>query len=124
RRITQNQPLSLHDALPISLRARQAAAGLTKVLKMLPQTTMEHLAIRFNRCSLRDESEHVANLAAGLGEEAAQYRARRAGERSHGDGGTAEPAGPAMSDGLSARAHEGFFRCGPGPSVDLRRAAR
>lgn len=56
-----------------ALRAREVAAGLTKVLKMLPQTTMEQLAIRFNRCSLRDESEHVANLAADLGEEAVQY---------------------------------------------------
>jgi len=56
-----------------ALRARQVAAGLTKVLKMLPQTTTEQLAIRFNRCSLRDESEHVANLASDLGEEAVQY---------------------------------------------------
>ena len=55
-----------------ALRARQVAAGLTKVLKMLPQSTMEQLAIRFNRCSLRDESEHVANLASDLGEEAVQ----------------------------------------------------
>ena len=56
-----------------ALRARQVAAGLTKVLKMLPQTTTEQLAIRFNRCGLRDESEHVANLASDLGEEAVQY---------------------------------------------------
>ena len=56
-----------------ALKARQAAAGLTGVLKMLPQTTMEHLSARFNRCSLRDDSEHVANLAADLGEEAVQY---------------------------------------------------
>jgi hypothetical protein len=56
-----------------ALRARQVAAGLTNVLRMLPQTTMEQLAIRFNRCSLRDESEHVANLASDLGEEAVQY---------------------------------------------------
>jgi len=34
---------------------------------------MEHLAARFNRCSLRDDSEHVANLAADLGEEGVQY---------------------------------------------------
>src|SRR5947199_1239452 len=54
-------------------KARQVAAGLTNVLKMLPQTTMEHLAARFNRCSLRDDSEHVANLAADLGEEGVQY---------------------------------------------------
>jgi hypothetical protein len=56
-----------------TLRARQAAAGLTSVLKMLPQTTMEQLATRFNRCSLRNDSEHVANLAADLGEEAVQF---------------------------------------------------
>jgi hypothetical protein len=56
-----------------ALRARHVAAGLTNVLKLLPQTTMEQLAIRFNRCSLREESEHVANLAADLGEEAVQH---------------------------------------------------
>src|ERR1700674_3170141 len=56
-----------------ALKARHVAAGLTNVLKLLPQTTMEQLAARFNRCSLRDDSEHVANLAADLGEEAVQY---------------------------------------------------
>jgi len=56
-----------------ALRARQASVGLTNVLKLMPQTTMEQLAIRFNRCSLRDEAEHIANLAADLGEEALQY---------------------------------------------------
>ncbi|MBV8514217.1 MAG: HEAT repeat domain-containing protein [Acidobacteria bacterium] len=56
-----------------ALRARQAAAGLTSVLKMLPQTTMEQLALRFNRCTLRNDAEHVANLAADLGEEGVQY---------------------------------------------------
>jgi uncharacterized membrane protein YgcG len=56
-----------------ALRARQAAAGLTAVLKMLPQTTMEQLATRFNRCTLRNDAEHVANLAADLGEEGVQF---------------------------------------------------
>src|SRR6266849_6522828 len=56
-----------------ALKARHIAAGLTEVLRLLPQTTMEQLAVRFNRCSLRDESEHVANLAGDLGEEAVQY---------------------------------------------------
>jgi hypothetical protein len=56
-----------------ALRARQAAAGLTSVLKMMPQTAMEQLSTRFNRCSLRDDAEHVANLAADLGEEGVQY---------------------------------------------------
>jgi hypothetical protein len=55
-----------------ALRARQAAAGLTAVLKMLPQTTMEQLAARFNRCTLRNDAENVANLAADLGEEGVQ----------------------------------------------------
>src|SRR5258708_33234445 len=56
-----------------ALKARHVAAGLTDVLKLLPQTTMEPLGARFNRCSLRDDSEHVANLAGDLGEEAIQY---------------------------------------------------
>jgi hypothetical protein len=56
-----------------ALRARHASAGLTNVLKLLPQSTMEQLASRFNRCSLRDDAEHIANLAADLGEEAVQY---------------------------------------------------
>ena len=56
-----------------ALRARQAAAGLTNVLKMMPQTTMEQLSAKFNRCSLRDDAEHIANLAADLGEEGVQY---------------------------------------------------
>jgi hypothetical protein len=61
------------DFVDEALRARHVAAGLTNVLKLLPQTTMEQLASRFNRCSLRDDSEHVANLASDLGEEAVQY---------------------------------------------------
>ena len=56
-----------------ALRARQAAAGMTNVLKMLPQTAMEQLAARFNRCGLREDAEQVANLAADLGEEGLQY---------------------------------------------------
>jgi hypothetical protein len=56
-----------------ALRARQAAAGLTDVLKLMPQTAMEQLSNRFNRCSLRDDAEHVANLASDLGEEGLQY---------------------------------------------------
>jgi hypothetical protein len=56
-----------------ALRARQAAAGLTNVLKLLPQTAMEQLSTRFNRCTLRDDAERVANLAADLGEEGIQY---------------------------------------------------
>src|SRR5262249_42047917 len=56
-----------------ALRARQAAAGLTNVLKALPHAAMEHVALRFNRCGLRDDAEHVANLASDLGEEGLQY---------------------------------------------------
>jgi hypothetical protein len=56
-----------------ALRARQISIGLTGVLKQLPQTAMEQLAARFNRCQLRDDVENVANLAHDLGEEAVQY---------------------------------------------------
>jgi hypothetical protein len=56
-----------------ALRARQAAAGMTNVLKMLPQTAMEQLSTRFNRCGLREDAEHVSNLASDLGEEGLQY---------------------------------------------------
>ncbi len=56
-----------------ALRARQISIGLTGVLKQLPQTAMEQLALRFNRCQLRDDVENVANLAHDLGEEAVQY---------------------------------------------------
>jgi hypothetical protein len=61
------------DFVDEALRARHVAAGLTDVLKLLPQTTMEQLSARFNRCSLREDAEHIANLANDLGEEAVQY---------------------------------------------------
>ena len=56
-----------------ALRARGLAAGLTGVLKHLPQTAMEQLSARFNRSQLRSDLENVANLAQELGEEALQY---------------------------------------------------
>jgi hypothetical protein len=56
-----------------ALRARQAVAGMTNVLKLLPQTAMEQLSTRFNRCGLREDAEHVSNLAADLGEEGLHY---------------------------------------------------
>jgi hypothetical protein len=56
-----------------ALRAREIAAGLTGVLRQLPQTAMEQLSARFNRCQMRDDLENVANLAIDLGEEALQY---------------------------------------------------
>jgi hypothetical protein len=56
-----------------ALRARGLAAGLTGVLKHLPQTAMEQLSARFNRCQFRSDLENVANLAQELGEDALQY---------------------------------------------------
>ena len=74
---TLRPKMGIEDRIPDfvdeALRARQAAAGMTNVLKMLPQSAMEQLSIRFNRCSLREEAEHVANLASDLGEEGLQY---------------------------------------------------
>jgi hypothetical protein len=69
--------MGIEDRIPEfveeALRARQTSVGLTNVLKLLPQSTMEQLASRFNRCSLRDDAEHIANLATDLGEESLQY---------------------------------------------------
>ena len=56
-----------------ALKARQVAAGLTRVLRQLPEAAIEQLASRFNRCSLRDDSEHIFNLAHDMGEEGLQY---------------------------------------------------
>jgi hypothetical protein len=56
-----------------ALRAREVSVGLTSVLRQLPQSAMEQLATRFNRCQLRDDVENVASLAHDLGEEALQY---------------------------------------------------
>jgi len=49
-----------------ALRARGLAAGLTGVLKHLPQTAMEQLSTRFNRCQFRSDLENVATLAQEL----------------------------------------------------------
>ncbi len=67
--IEQRVPEFLEEAL----RARQLAAGLTNVLRLVPHQAMEHLAARFNRCQLREDAEHVANLAQDLGEEVVQF---------------------------------------------------
>jgi hypothetical protein len=67
--IEQRVPEFVEEAL----KARHLAAGLTTVLRMLPQPAMEQLASRFNRCQLREEAEHVANLAHDLGEEVVQF---------------------------------------------------
>jgi hypothetical protein len=56
-----------------ALRARGLVAGLADVLKHLPQSAMEQLFARFNRCQFRSDLENVANLAQELGEEALQY---------------------------------------------------
>jgi len=56
-----------------ALRVRGVAAGLTGVLKHLPQTAMEQLSLRFNRCQFRSDLENVASLAQDLGEEALQH---------------------------------------------------
>jgi len=56
-----------------ALKMRELAAGLTGVLKHMPQTAMEQLATRFNRCPFKGDLENVARLAQDLGEEALGY---------------------------------------------------
>ena len=72
-----HQKMGIEERVPEfleeAMRARQAAAGLMNVLRMLPQTSMDVLAARFNRCSLRDDAEQVANFALDLGEEGLQH---------------------------------------------------
>jgi hypothetical protein len=74
---TLRTKMGIEDRVPEfveeALRARQLSAGLTGVLKHLPQTAIEQLAVRFNRCQYRDDLENIANLAHDLGEEALQY---------------------------------------------------
>lgn len=74
---TLRAKMGIEDRVPEfvdeALRARQVSIGLTGVLKQLPQTAMEQLAVRFNRCQFREDVENVANLAHDLGEEALQY---------------------------------------------------
>jgi hypothetical protein len=69
---TLRSKMGIEDRIPEfveeALRARHTSAGLTNVLKLLPQSTMDQLAGRFNRCSLREDAEHIANLAHDLGE--------------------------------------------------------
>ena len=74
---TLRAKMGIEDRVPEfvdeALRARQVSIGLTGVLKQLPQTAMEQLSVRFNRCQYREDLENVANLAHDLGEEAQQY---------------------------------------------------
>ncbi len=74
---TLRAKMGIEDRVPEfveeALRARQVSIGLTGVLKQLPQTAMEQLSLRFNRCQFREDLENVANLAHDLGEEALQY---------------------------------------------------
>ena len=67
--IEQRVPEFVEEAL----RAQKVASGLAKVLRLLPQQAIENMAARFNRCQLREDAEHVANLAQDLGEEVVQY---------------------------------------------------
>jgi hypothetical protein len=78
---------------------------------------MEQLAARFNRCSLREDSEHVANLAGDLGEEAAEYL------RSTVRGGAVAEA-VEMAGLLSRIDPESVIMCLPGRMKDFPRTSQ
>jgi len=61
------------EFLEEALRAKEVAEGLAGVLRMVPRTAAEQLAARFNRCSLREDSERVAALAQEIGTEAMTF---------------------------------------------------
>ena len=67
--IEQRVPEFVEEAL----KAREVSAGLTSVLRLLPQQAMEHIVTRFNKCALREDAEHVANLALDMGEQGLQF---------------------------------------------------
>jgi len=100
-----------------ALRAKGVAAGLTGVLKHLPQTAMEHLSMRFNRCQFRSDLENVASLAQDLGEEAVQYL--RSAVRGGPIAEAAEMVG--LLTRLDTRAAEAFL---PGRMKDFPRTAQ
>lgn len=52
-----------------ALRAKKVGAGLAGVLRLLPHAAMEQLALRFSRCSLREDCDNIASLAGELGSE-------------------------------------------------------
>lgn len=74
---TLRSKMGIEDRVPEfvdeALRARQISVGLTGVLRQLPQSAVEQLSLRFNRCQYRDDLENIANVAHDLGEEALQY---------------------------------------------------
>jgi hypothetical protein len=100
-----------------ALRAKSLAAGLSEVLKHLPQTAMEQLSARFNRCQFRSDLENVASLAQDLGEEALQYL------RSTVRGGPIADAGEMVGllTRLDTQAAEVFL---PGRMKDFPRTAQ
>ena len=112
---TLRSRMGIEDRVPEfvdeALRARQISAGLTGVLKQLPQTAMEHLAVRFNRCQLRDDVENVANLRTRLGRRGGatpeKHGARRASYRSSRSGGVVGQARPPGHRSFSTGAGEG-----------------
>ncbi len=55
------------EFLEEALRARKAAAGLTEVLRLMPQTAMEQLRMGFNRSRLGEDCEQIAGLAGEIG---------------------------------------------------------
>ena len=111
-----------------ALRVREVAAGLTGVLKHLPQTAMEQLAMRFNRCQFRSDLENVASLAHDLGEErgavSAEHGARGSGGGRGGNGGIAGEAGSASRGSIFAGPAEGISAHGAGPRGPADRVER
>jgi hypothetical protein len=99
------------EFLEEALRARRVAAGLTDVLRMVPRTASEQMAARFNRCSLREDCEHLVALAQAIGPEAAAplldcLRAGPAAEAAEVVGLLTRLDPAAVETLLSARIHE------------------
>lgn len=55
-----------------ALRGGQLPDGMSEILGLMPQATLQYLTTRFGHCGFRDDCELLGEMAKGLGDEAAQ----------------------------------------------------
>jgi hypothetical protein len=53
-----------------TLRSGQLPDGLSEILALMPQATLQYLTTRFGHCGFREDCELLGNMARGLGDDA------------------------------------------------------
>jgi len=95
-----------------ALKARQVAAGLTNVLKLMPQTTMEQLSARFQSFAVCVRIPNMWRIWRAIWAKRpfsiSGARCAAAGGRGRGDGRAAEQARSGIGHGISAGPDERF----------------